>query len=99
MDFLPAEAKGMGRENRKSTRVPLYRAGSITGAGTLLAHCIIIDISQGGAQLRLTSEPELPARFILNLCSTGSVRRSCQLIWRDGNRVGVKFLLSANHGT
>ncbi len=71
----------------------MYRAAAVVdGAGSPLAHCIILDISATGARLRLTSEPELPKRFTLHLSRDGRVRRLCEIVWREGSDMGLRFV-------
>lgn len=83
----------MSRDKRKHPRTSMRHAGSIRDSfGETLAHFVTVDISAGGAQLKLSSEPDLPRRFIVHLSSNGSVRRVCEIAWRNGNRVGVRFV-------
>jgi PilZ domain len=54
--------------------------------------CVLLDISEGGA--RLTSQCrtcDLPDKFFL-LLAGGSVKRACQVRWRDDRCVGIQFM-------
>jgi hypothetical protein len=55
--------------------------------------CTLSDVSQSGARLVLAKDEKLPDRFVLLLSANGGARRRCQVIWRDGLTVGVKFAL------
>ncbi len=82
----------MAREQRKSPRIPICCAGTINGAGPGAMPCIVMDVSAGGAQVRLFSDAELPHRFTLNLSRNGAVRRWCEVAWRSGNCLGLRFV-------
>ncbi len=53
--------------------------------------CMISDVSRSGAHLVLESDQELTAQFVLLFTPTGYPRRNCNLIWRTGSDVGVRF--------
>ena len=54
--------------------------------------CLIEEISEGGARLRL-SDAAVPvgSLFDLHIPSLGK-RRRCYLVWRHRNRLGVEFV-------
>jgi hypothetical protein len=60
------------------------------GSSSPLLDCEVVNISAGGARIVCTSQM-LPARFFLFLTPNGSDKRYCQVVWRDGNNVGVTF--------
>jgi hypothetical protein len=92
----PVAAKQMGAENRKHPRSPMCHAATIVdSAGSVLAQCVILDVSAGGARLRLTSDCDLPRWFTLHLSRNGKVRRLCETMWRDENVLGLRFHDSA----
>jgi hypothetical protein len=54
--------------------------------------CVVHDISNGGARLSFTVPlTVLPRTFTLVLFKD-SVKRDCELVWRDHGVVGVKFI-------
>jgi hypothetical protein len=53
--------------------------------------CKIIDISQGGALLELSSS-EIEDNFYLEMDDDPDYRATCNVVRRMGNRVGVKFI-------
>lgn len=53
--------------------------------------CTLSDVSQ--SRLVVAKDEKLPDRFVLLLSANGGARRRCQVIWRDGMTVGVKFAL------
>ena len=53
--------------------------------------CAVVDISERGAQLRV-AHTDFPKVFNLLLSRDGKINRQCQVVWKDGTRVGVEFL-------
>ncbi|MEZ5872738.1 MAG: PilZ domain-containing protein [Nitratireductor sp.] len=95
-DFLP-EASPAGarqnmdnREKRRFARIPARDISEIFLPGSRVPlTCMVHNLSEHGAMLE-TSEPNLPDRFIL----TNHARRNrmvCEVAWRSGTRLGVRF--------
>jgi hypothetical protein len=57
--------------------------------------CTFDDVSEGGARVHVSSKDMLPARFILLLSQTASAGVLCEVRWRRGEMVGVKYLTPA----
>lgn len=53
--------------------------------------CVVLDISSEGAKIVLADSSALPDRFELAFAASGPPR-SCELIWRRGKVVGLKFV-------
>ena len=55
--------------------------------------CVIVDISNGGARLRIC-DGNIPDYFILVLSESGVVRRHCRVAWRSpsGEELGAEFM-------
>jgi hypothetical protein len=80
-----------GRKNRLM-RHSINAAGWIrTGSGFGVMRCQVIDYSATGAQLELSRASDLPGTFTLSFALNDRRGRPCQIAWREGNRVGVKF--------
>jgi hypothetical protein len=60
--------------------------------GGKLHCCVISDVSEGGARLELPVGIEAPQIFVLSLTPTGSVLRYCEVRWRRGGAIGVRFV-------
>ncbi|KRR06439.1 pilus assembly protein PilZ [Bradyrhizobium jicamae] len=89
----------MSRNRRKAKRVQFghdYRATLVAADGTWRRDCVLIDISETGARLRIDGSPDLlkARQFFLLLSTTGLVFRRCQLIRLEGSEVGVAFITS-----
>jgi hypothetical protein len=68
-----------------------YAAKIVMDENGTTQSCLISDISESGARLITKEAGELPDQFILLLSSTGEVRRTCSLVWREGKVTGVRF--------
>lgn len=87
----------MAYGDRKSGRVDFERGIHvyIMGIdGTWRRDCMMVDVSQTGARLRIEGSLEgLDLKeFFLLLSSTGLAFRRCQMVRITGDQIGVKFL-------
>jgi hypothetical protein len=82
------------RENRRHHRVkmPAFppKLGRIAiDAKSPSIECRVVDLSSSGACLEITGQAQaLPKRF--EFFANGS-RKKCNLVWRNGRRLGVSF--------
>ena len=77
------------REARKSLR----QSGWITLDGGFAARpCVVEDISTSGAKITIDDSNPLPARLRLAFARDARTGRSCEVVWRRGKSVGVKFV-------
>ncbi|MDR3489032.1 MAG: PilZ domain-containing protein [Bradyrhizobium sp.] len=51
--------------------------------------CKVVDISESGARIAISGAIDLPRQFSIAFASSA---KPCQLVWRNGTMVGVKFL-------
>ncbi len=77
------------QERRNTHRVAKVATGHIL-FGSAVIDCAILDVSDRGARLELSTIEGLPTLFSLRL--TEGNRRDCKVVWRDENIVGVEFL-------
>jgi hypothetical protein len=87
----------MSEEKRTGRRVrfeQVVQARMMGIDGTWQRECVVDDVSDGGAKLRVNDTIEgLPLQeFFLVLSSTGLAYRHCKLAWVNGDQVGVSFL-------
>ena len=94
---MPAVAKRAGRLvdglKRQILRTPTYIEATIRPlVMNAPVDCVIRDISDAGAKLRV-SHAAVPvgSLFDLDIPSRGE-RRRCQLVWRNRDMLGVKFV-------
>jgi hypothetical protein len=52
--------------------------------------CTIVDLTNGGACIRLEDAPDVPDRFELSF-GNRHARRACRVTWRTNNHLGVAF--------
>jgi len=66
--------------------------------GTWQRACILQDASDGGAKLTINGSVQgLPLKeFFLVLSSMGLAYRRCELVWLNGEQIGVSFLGQSN---
>jgi PilZ domain len=87
--------KSMRAEKRKAVRRSVCQGGTIVGIdGLPLGACLVLDISAAGARLVVKPSVRLPDQFTVVLSRSGQLRRSCSVVWRSENALGVKFLPS-----
>ena len=61
--------------------------------GRMIAPCTMVDVSAGGARLRLDAEVPVPNEFNLMLSKfNAGLKRRCLIAWRDERQMGVRFL-------
>jgi hypothetical protein len=77
------------RRARSLTICPAFRT-SFRDRVVPTIDCIIRDISESGARLRMTSTTEVPKSFLL-LIKDDNVIVPVQRVWRNAHDVGVKF--------
>jgi hypothetical protein len=78
-------------QRRTATRQRLELSGSISRGEEPPIPCAIVDMSILGASI--TSEDyALPNVFTLFLDQPGAVQRKCEVVWRTGFTVGVRFM-------
>jgi len=79
-------------ELRKHARKPFNWRATIIAGTERPRSCMVSDVSESGARLKVDTPYELPEKFILLLSSSGKARRLCRVIWRSKKEAGVKFL-------
>jgi PilZ domain len=77
------------RERRKS----LHQSGWITMEGGFAARpCVVHDISTSGAKVTIEDPNTLPAKLKLAFSRDARTGRNCEVVWRRGKSVGIKFV-------
>jgi hypothetical protein len=77
------------REARKSLQQP----GWITLEGGFAARrCVVRDMSSTGAKITIDDPNTLPAKLRLAFARDARTGRKCEVVWRRGKSVGVKFV-------
>jgi hypothetical protein len=77
------------REARKSVR----QSGWITLDGGFAARpCTVLDLSSAGAKITVDGPDTVPAKVRLALSRDARTGRTCQVVWRRGKTLGIKFV-------
>jgi hypothetical protein len=77
------------REVRKSVRQP----GWITLDGGFAARpCTVLDLSSAGAKITVDDPHAVPAKVKLAFSRDARTGRTCEVVWRRGKTLGVKFV-------
>jgi hypothetical protein len=80
-------------ESRKTTRRPVVQGARVfLGGGSPLFPCMILDLSDLGARLKIEADIPLPPQFILVMSRDGRLNRPCRIVWQEDGVVGVRFL-------
>lgn len=80
-----------GRKHRPSRRRTNQLAWITVDGGFAARQCTVLDISQGGARLRVEDPHFVKQRFDLKFERT-SPGRACKVAWRKGDLIGIKFV-------
>jgi hypothetical protein len=82
-------AATMKREVRKSLR----QSGWITLDGGFAARpCVVQDMSGSGAKITLDDSSALAGRLRLAFSRDARTGRHCEVVWRRGKSLGLKFV-------
>jgi PilZ domain len=77
------------RESRKS----MHQSGWITLEGGFAARpCVVQDMSTTGAKVTIDDPNTLPAKLKLAFTRDARTGRNCEVVWRRGKSVGIKFV-------
>ena len=77
------------REARKS----MHQPGWITLDGGFAARsCVVQDLSSSGAKVTIDDPNTLPAKLRLAFSRDARTGRNCEVVWRCGRTVGIKFV-------
>ena len=75
-----------GRKSRPARRRTNQPAWMTVDGGFAARQCTVIDISEGGARLRV-EDPQFQLKF-----DRTSPGRACKVAWKKGDVIGIKFV-------
>jgi hypothetical protein len=58
--------------------------------------CLVLDVSAGGAKLVADIDASVGSSFKLSVAPRSLVRKPCEVVWRRGRQLGVKFTENTN---
>jgi hypothetical protein len=80
-----------GRKSRPSRRRTNQPAWMTIDGSFAARQCTVIDISEGGARLRVEDPQFVKPHFHLKFDRT-SPGRACKVAWKKGDLIGIKFV-------
>ncbi|MGZ4988842.1 MAG: PilZ domain-containing protein [Limisphaerales bacterium] len=82
-----------GGEKRRTRRQDVRWKGLILDdQGSIIATCMMTDVSATGAKLIMEAGINVPDCFVLTLARNAGVRRDCDVVWRAAKSIGVRFV-------
>ena len=80
-------------QKKRETRKSLQQPGWITLEGGFAARpCVVQDMSSTGAKITIDDPNSLPGKLRLALSRDARTGRRCEVVWRRGKAVGVRFV-------
>ena len=71
----------------------MHQPGWITLDGGFAARpCVVQDLSTSGAKVTVDDPNTLPAKLRLAFSRDARTGRNCEVVWRRGRTVGIKFV-------
>jgi hypothetical protein len=82
-----------GVTRKRDARKSLQQPGWITLDGGFAARpCVVQDMSATGAKITVDDSNVLPGRLRLAFARDARTGRNCEVVWRRGKSLGVKFV-------
>jgi hypothetical protein len=83
----------MAVTKKREVRKSLHQPGWITLEGGFAARpCVVQDMSITGAKITIDDPNVLPARLRLAFARDARTGRPCEVVWRRGKSLGIKFV-------
>ena len=82
-----------GATKKRDVRKSISQSGWITLDGGFAARqCVVQDMSASGARITVDDPNVLPGRLRLAFARDARTGRDCEVVWRRGKSLGVKFV-------
>jgi hypothetical protein len=82
-----------GATKKREARKSLHQPGWITLEGGFAARpCVVQDLSSTGAKITIDDSNMLPAKLRLAFARDARTGRNCEVVWRRGKVLGIKFV-------
>ena len=86
-------SKTISAPKKRDARRSLSQPGWITLDGGFAARrCVVHNMSSTGAKITIDDPNMLPAKLRLAFTRDARTGRPCEVVWRRGKSVGVKFV-------
>jgi PilZ domain len=80
------------KDKRKTKRQSMRYTAWISPEPGKSHGCVLSDISETGARIRVEDADAIPDSFMLLLARNGRALRPCRVKWRKPNQIGVTFV-------
>jgi hypothetical protein len=80
----------MTSDKRKFTRRPIDLVVQIERSDGLKVSGVLLDLSEGGARLKVSDPDRLPEQVMLKL--SNKLSRQSRIAWRSSDEIGVEFV-------
>jgi hypothetical protein len=84
-------ANASSKEQRRAARIRVGSDAWIRGGFAVLP-CKVVDLSDTGVQIRLSTAQMVPNTFTLLTSRNAGSGRSARVKWRRGTQIGAEFL-------
>jgi PilZ domain len=79
-------------KRKRDVRKKRHHGAWITFDGDVRSYeCQVLDVSPGGAKLAADIDAIVGTSFRLSVAPHSLVRKPCEVVWRRGRQIGVKF--------
>jgi hypothetical protein len=79
------------QDHRRVSRTPMLKRDKIvTAQAADPVVCMVYDLTDVGAGIRISPEDSVPDRFEL-MIEPSPASRNCRVLWRHNERLGVEF--------
>jgi hypothetical protein len=83
----------MAITTKRETRKSVSQSGWITLDGGFAARpCTVLDLSSSGAKITIDDPNAVIAKVRLAMSRDTRTGRTCQVVWRRGKTIGVRFV-------
>jgi hypothetical protein len=83
---------GAKQQQKRATRKSVQQSAWIVLDGGFAARpCTVIDLSDSGAKIRVDDPSSVNSKLRLSFSRDGRKGRSCEVAWRRGSTLGLKF--------
>jgi len=80
-------------QRRRLPRRARHRSSWITFENDIRSYeCQLLDVSADGAKLTADIDARIGSMFQLSVVPHAVVRQRCEVVWRKGRTIGVKFV-------
>jgi hypothetical protein len=92
-------SRAFQQRRRLIRRTRQHEAWITFDRGVQSFECQVLDISTDGAKLVTDIDAPIGTLFRLSAVPQAVVRRRCEVVWRKGRTVGIKFVVQENNCT